>query len=79
MTKVDNNQSSDVNFNDDEKDFDDVVYEALRDAKKKFQEVLESHNYDPAYCDIKFVAWVVDTSFTARLRKIEIEDEVKNE
>ena len=76
MNKVDNN-SSDVNFNDDDKDFDDVVYEALRDAKERFCEVIESYNYEPAFCDIKFIAWIVDTSLTTRLRKIEIEAEVK--
>ena len=74
--KVDNN-SSDINFNG--KDFDDVVYEALRSAKERLAEVIESYNYEPAYCDIKFTAWIVDTSLTTRLRKIEIEAEVKNE
>lgn len=78
MDKVDNN-SSDINFNDGDKDFDDVVYEALRNAQKRFCEVIESYNYEPAYCDIKFIAWIVDTSSYIRLRKTEIEAEVKNE
>jgi len=69
--------SNDVNFNDDDKDFDDVVYEALRNAKAKFREALEDHYYDTAYCDINFTAFIVDSSFTTRLRKIEIEDEIK--
>ena len=76
MNKLDNN-ASDVNFNENDKDFDDVVYEALRDARKKFCEVLEGYDYDPAYCDTKFTAFMVDSSLTTRIRKIEIESEVK--
>jgi len=66
------------NLLDDEPDFDDVVYLALRNAKKVFEDTLSRYLYDPAYCDIRFTAFIKDMNFEQRLRKIEIEGELKD-
>ena len=63
---------------DDELDFDDVVYLALRNAKKAFEDTLSKHLYDSASCDIRFTAFINDVNFEQRLRKIEIEGELKD-
>ena len=52
---------------------------ALRQAKQAFQKFLSANCYDPAYWDLRFTAWEVSSDFTTRLRRYEIEDEVKNE
>lgn len=62
---------------EEEKELDAVVYEALGSAKKVFQQTVSDNDYDPAFVDIRFTAWIKDISFEHRLRKIEIEDEVK--
>jgi len=60
-----------------EKDLDDIVYEALVSAKKAFNTTIEDYNHDPAFTDIKFTAFILDSTLTTRLRKIEIEGELK--
>jgi hypothetical protein len=60
----------------EEKEYDEVIYEALEATKKAFQAVISDYEYDSAYTDIRFTAWIKDLSFEHRLRKIEIEDEV---
>jgi len=66
------------NLLDDEPDFDDIVYLALRNAKKTFESTLSEYLYDPAICDIQFTAFIKDINFEHRLRKIGIEGELKN-
>lgn len=56
---------------------DEIVSKALDCAKQSFQAVLNDYGYDPAYCDILFTAWIKDVNFEHRLRRLEIEDEVK--
>lgn len=60
-----------------DKDFDDVVYEALVEAKRAFDSKIEDYCYDPSFADIRFTAFIVDSTLTTRLRKIEIEGELK--
>ena len=62
-----------------EKDFDLVVYEGLLAAEVAFRDALSKELYDSAYCDIRFTAWVKDATLTERLKRIEIEDECKEE
>ena len=69
MDKIDNMEKSD----------DEVAYEALLEARERFKEVLTGYNIDAAYFDTRFTTWVIDDSLTTRLRRIEIEEEVKNE
>ena len=61
----------------DEEEFDDVVYLALKNARKVFNDTLSKYGFDSACCDIRFTAFVKDSSFERRLRRIEIEDELK--
>lgn len=67
----------DKKLTDDDPDFDDIVYLALRDAKRAFNDTLSKHLYDSAFCDIRFTVWVKDATFEHRLRRMEIEDELK--
>ena len=53
----------------DDPEFDDVVYMALKDAKKAFQDMLGKYCFDPAYCDIRFTAFVNDTTECNALQK----------
>jgi len=69
--------TKDVNFDANDKDFDDVVWEALNASRETFKDTLSKYLYDSACCDIRFTAFIVDTGFTTRLRKIELEEEVK--
>ena len=62
---------------DEEKDLDTVVHEALEVAREAFQKHISDYCYDPAYTDIRFTAWIKDVSFENRLKRIEIEEEVK--
>ena len=71
------NLSTIGNEMDEEKDLDFVVHEALEAAKKTFQDTISSYDYDPAYCDIRFIAWIKDVNLENRLKRIEIEEEVK--
>ena len=64
-----------VDFDGD--DFDDVVYLALKNAQKAFHDTLSRYGFDSAYCDIRFTAFINDANFEQRLRKIEIEGELK--
>jgi len=64
-------------MNGEDKDFEVVVGEALLMAQKAFQKHLEDYYFDPAYCDIRFTAWVKSDDFAERLKRFEIEDEVK--
>ena len=64
-------------MSDDEAEFDDVVYEALSMAMREFQRVVSNYLYDPAYCDLRFTAYIKDCTLTERLKRIEIEDECK--
>ena len=63
---------------DDEKDLDEVICEALLVAQKRFNETVGEYGFDPAYCDIRFTAWVKDSSLTERLGRFEIEHECKS-
>jgi len=74
---VSNLSTKDVNFDANDKDFDDVVWEALNASRETFKDTLSKYLYDSACCDIRFTAFIVDTGFTTRLRKIELEEEVK--
>jgi len=56
-----------------------ITMEALEKAKEAFNKRLEYEGYDPAYWDIRFTAWEVGDNFTTRLRRYEIEDEVKDD
>ena len=60
---------------DDEKDIREVVPGALYEARQRFNVYLESLGFDPAWCNIRFTAWLMDSSFTQRLARFEIEEE----
>ena len=62
-------------MSEEEPEFDTIVYEALAAAKKAFQATISDYYCDPAFCDIKFTAYIKDCNFDERLRRIEIEDE----
>ena len=64
-------------MNDEEKEHDEAVYEALEKAREIFQKTISQYGYDPAFTDIQFTAWIKDVSLENRLRRIEIEEEVK--
>ena len=63
----------------DEEEFDDIVYIALKNARKAFNDTLSKYGFDSAYCDIRFTAFITDVNFEQRLRKIEIEGELKDD
>jgi len=75
MTDERNNKRNDGM---DEPDFDEVVLESLLKAHKAFEENITDYGYDPAYADVRFTAWVLDANLTSRLRRFEIEGEVKD-
>lgn len=50
---------------------------ALDHAAKAFQDYISKEGLNPAYFDIRFTAWVVDSGFEKRLARIEIERELK--
>lgn len=55
----------------------EITIKALNNAKEAFNKTIGDEGYDSAYWDIRFTAWEVDSNFTTRLRRYEIEDEVK--
>ena len=61
----------------EEPELEVIVMEGLHKARKALEDCLSDYGYDPAYVDTKFTAWIVDSSFTTRLRRIEYETEVK--
>ena len=64
---------------DEEPSTDQITLEALIKARGAFDKYLEDYGYDPAFWDTRFTAWQVDSSLSQRLRKFEIEGEVKDE
>ena len=58
-----------------DKDFDEVVYEALLEARRAFNSKIEDYYFDPSFATAHFVAWVSDSA--GGRRKIEIEGELK--
>ena len=50
---------------------------ALLKARDAFHQHLNGCGYDPAYWDIKFTCWQLTSNDFQRLRRFEIEDEVK--
>ena len=62
---------------DDDTDLEVVVMEGLHKARQALEDCVSEYGYDPAYVDTRFTAWIVDSSFTTRLRRIEYETEVK--
>ena len=62
-----------------EEDIRQIIPEALYEARKRFNEVLfDKHGYDPAYCSIRFTAWLMDSNYEQRLARFEIEEEVND-
>lgn len=55
----------------------EITMKALNKARGAFNDYLEKDGFEPALWDIRFTAWEVDYNFTTRLRRYEIEDEVK--
>ena len=49
-----------------EKSLEVETMEALVKARDAFHQYLEGLGYDPAYWDIRFTAWEVDSEFTTR-------------
>lgn len=66
-----------MNNEEKEETFDGAILEGLLKARDAFEKYLEDCGYDSAYADIRFTAWVVDSGFTTRLRRMEIEGELK--
>ena len=64
---------------EEELSLDEAIHEGIERAMEAFRGTLARHLYDSAYCDLRFTVWVKDSSFTTRLRRIEIEDECKQE
>ena len=62
---------------DDDTELEVVVMEGLCKARKALEDCLSEYGLDSAYVDTRFTAWIVDASFTTRLRRIEYETEVK--
>ena len=60
-----------------DEEFEEAVFAALNNAKRSFHSTLSDRQFDPAYCDIRFTAWVKDVNFEHRLQRFEIEDECK--
>ncbi len=66
-------------LDDNDEFFDDeLTMKALCAAKKAFFKTISDEGYDSAFWDIRFTAWMVDSEFTTRLKRIEIEEEVKD-
>ncbi len=62
---------------DPETDITTDAAKALVKAREAFTKYLEDLGNDPAYFDIRFTAWLLDSNFEKRLEKIEIEQEIK--
>jgi len=56
---------------------EELTMRALVAAKDAFNKTLEDAGVDGAFWDFRFTAWIVDSAFTTRLTKIELEHEVK--
>ena len=54
-----------------------LTMEALAAAQAAFESVLSADGNDPAYWDIRFTAWLKDSTLSMRLSRYEIEEEVK--
>jgi len=52
---------------------------ALEKAYAAFQKCLSDEGYDAGYWDVRFTAWTLSVANYKRMRKYEIEDEVKEE
>jgi len=69
--------SEEETMSEEERSLEEETMTALVKARDAFQAYLESLGNDPAYWDYRFTAWEVDSSFTTRLKRIELESEVK--
>ena len=61
---------------EDEKSLDEVAYEAIEAARRKFNDTILDYLYDPAYFDVKITVWIKDCTLTHRLKRIEVEDQL---
>ena len=50
---------------------------ALEKALYAFQECLSDEGYDAGYWDVRFTAWTLNVTNHERVKRYEIEDEVK--
>jgi len=50
---------------------------ALEKAYVAFQECLSDEGYDAGYWDVRFTAWTLNVANYERMKRYEIEDEVK--
>jgi hypothetical protein len=55
-----------------------IGFEALEKAREAFDKHIEDYGYDSGYFDIRFTAWILTMNFD-RWKRIELEDEVKDE
>jgi len=62
---------------DDDTELEVVVMGGLYKARKALEDCLSEYGYDSAYVDTRLTAWIVDSSGSMRLRRIEYETEVK--
>ena len=67
-----------INKIEDELTDEEVCQQALSKACNAFKKHLEDHMLDPAFFDIRFIAWMKDCNFEARLKRFEIEEECKD-
>jgi len=54
-----------------------LAFKALRAAEKAFVDYIGKDGSNAAYFDYRFTAWLLDVNCEARLERVEIEREVK--
>ena len=58
---------------------EEITPVALEKALYAFQECLSDEGYDAGYWDVRFTAWTLSVANYERMKRYEIEDEVKEE
>lgn len=62
---------------EEEPTLEELTFNALLEARKAFEDYVSKYSCDPAYWDLKFIAYQKDHSFKERLQRFEIESELK--
>jgi len=63
----------------EDKDYsvEEITPIALEKAIRAFQECLSDEGYETGYWDVRFTAWTLNVTNHERVKRYEIEDEVK--
>ena len=58
---------------------EEITLIALEKAHTAFQKCLSDEGYETGYWDVRFTAWTLSVANYERMKRYEIEDEVKEE